>query len=261
MMRIMQTTLLVIAAMLLSNPAQAQYRGYGYSNDWSSRSAARARAERRDSTRRQASRSRSSFWWWDDDDDDDRRAARQRRAPVGGRGPAVRQGGPRPSISPVAPATVRFSGYAPGSIVIDTGGRALYFVRSPGAAYRYAIAVGRQGFNWTGTQRVSRVAAWPDWHPPAEMRQREPHLPVKMMGGLYNPLGARAIYLGNTLYRIHGTNNARSIGSASSSGCFRMTNGNVAHLASMVQVGAAVHVMRRLPASVRRSVAGMGDAS
>jgi lipoprotein-anchoring transpeptidase ErfK/SrfK len=145
--------------------------------------------------------------------------------------------------------------------VIDTGGRALYFVRSTGTAYRYAIAVGRQGFGWTGTQRVSRVAAWPDWHPPAEMRQREPHLPVKMTGGLHNPLGARAIYLGNTLYRIHGTNNARSIGSASSSGCFRMTNGNVAHLASLVQVGAAVHVMRRLPASVRRAVAGMGDAS
>jgi lipoprotein-anchoring transpeptidase ErfK/SrfK len=257
MMRIMQAMLLVIAAALLSDPVQAQYGGYGY-HDWDQRSSARARSERRYSTRRQGARS-SSFWWWDDDDEEDQ--VRRRRPSVAGRGPAVRQGGPRPFVSPVAPATVRFSGYAPGSIVIDTGGRALYFVRSAGTAYRYPIGVGRQGFSWTGTQRVSRIAAWPDWHPPAEMRQREPHLPVKMTGGLYNPLGARAIYLGNTLYRIHGTNNARSVGSASSSGCFRMTNGNVAHLASLVQVGAAVHVMRRLPASVRRAVAGMGDAS
>jgi lipoprotein-anchoring transpeptidase ErfK/SrfK len=266
MIRVMQAALLVIAVSLLSGAAQAQYRGYGDSYDRYSRSAERARAERRHSSRRQASRNRSSSWWWDDDDDDDeddRRASRQRRSSVAGNGAAVRQGGPRPSISPVAPATVRFSGYAPGSIVIDTGGRALYFVRSSGTAYRYAIAVGRQGFTWTGTQRVSRVAAWPDWHPPAEMRQRDPRLPVKMTGGLYNPLGAKAIYLGNTLYRIHGTNNARSIGSASSSGCFRMTNGNVMHLASMVQVGAQVHVMRRLPASVRSTIASTrgGDAS
>ena len=126
-------------------------------------------------------------------------------------------------------------------------------------AYRYRIAVGRIGFTWFGTETVSRVADWPDWRPPKEMREREPHLPELMTGGLYNPLGAKSIYLGNTLYRIHGTNNAGSVGSASSSGCFRMTNGNVTHLASLVNIGAQVHVLRRLPAGVAGpSVASSG---
>ena len=114
----------------------------------------------------------------------------------------------------------------------------------------YPISVGRVGFTWTGTERISRVAAWPDWHPPAEMRQRDPRLPVKMNGGVRNPLGAKALYLGNSLYRIHGTDNARTIGRATSSGCFRMTNGHVIDLAGRVGVGTTVVVLSRLPASV-----------
>ena len=147
------------------------------------------------------------------------------------------------------------SGYAAGSVVIDTSGRALYYVLSDQKAYRYPIAVGREGFSWTGTEKVTRKAAWPDWRPPLEMRERDPRLPELMTGGLKNPLGAMAIYLGNSLYRIHGTNDARSIGTASSSGCFRMTNAHVTHLASLVGVGAAVHVLPRLPATVQRNVA------
>ena len=115
-------------------------------------------------------------------------------------------------------------------------------------AYRYAIAVGREGFSWTGSETISRKQEWPDWYPPAEMRQRDPHLPVKMTGGLRNPLGARALYLGNTLYRIHGTNDESSIGRAESSGCFRMLNGNVAHLAIIAEVGTPVSVVPSLPA-------------
>lgn len=166
------------------------------------------------------------------------------------------EGGGRPAITPQAPPVVAFGGgYGTGSVVIDTRTRALYYVLGGGRAYRYAIAVGKEGFSWTGTESVSRVAAWPDWRPPAEMRQRDPRLPELMTGGLNNPLGAKAIYLGSTLYRIHGTNNPRSIGSASSSGCFRMTNANVEHLASLVGVGTKVHVLRRLPANVAGSAA------
>ena len=124
-------------------------------------------------------------------------------------------GGPRPYISPVAPPLVAFSGsYAPRSVVIDTGGRKLYYVVSATSAYAYPIGVGRQGFTWTGTEKVSRIADWPDWYPPADMRQRKPGLPERMLGGIRNPLGVKAIYLGNTLYRIHGTNEPKSIGKA-----------------------------------------------
>ncbi len=153
------------------------------------------------------------------------------------------------------------SSYAPGTIVIDSSGRSLYYVLSSGRAYHYRIAVGREGFAWTGTQKISRKVAWPNWHPPEEMRERDPRLPKMMTGGVRNPLGAKALYLGNTLYRIHGTNNARSIGTASSSGCFRMTNANVMHLASIAKVGATVHVLKRLPASLRRSVASSDGRS
>jgi lipoprotein-anchoring transpeptidase ErfK/SrfK len=160
------------------------------------------------------------------------------------------QGGGRPSISAKAPQTASFSnGFAPGSIVIDTAGRKLYYTLSQSAAYVYPIAVGKQGFAWTGVERVSRIEDWPDWIPPAEMRQRKPGLPVRMTGGLNNPLGAKAIYLGNTLYRIHGTNDSKSIGSASSSGCFRMHNEHVVHLAQHVNASTVVYVMKRLPKS------------
>ncbi len=160
------------------------------------------------------------------------------------------QGGARPNISPRTPKTKAFAnGFQPGTIVIDTAGRKLYYTLSSSRAYVYPIAVGKQGFTWTGVERVSKIVDWPDWVPPAEMRQRTPSLPVRMTGGVNNPLGAKAIYLGNTLYRIHGTNNARSIGSASSSGCFRMHNNHVVHLAGLVDAGTTVYVMRRLPKS------------
>jgi lipoprotein-anchoring transpeptidase ErfK/SrfK len=167
-------------------------------------------------------------------------------------GPAFADGGARPNISPVAPPVVAFTGYAQGSIVIDHAARALYYVNSSSTAYRYPISVGREGFGWRGTQTISRVASWPDWRPPAEMRQRDPRLPEHMSGGLRNPLGAMALYLGSSLYRIHGTNDQRSIGTASSSGCFRMMNSHVVHLATMAGSGTRVHVVD----SASRNVAG-----
>ena len=109
----------------------------------------------------------------------------------------------------------------PGTVIVDTGGRKLYYVLPGKQAYAYPISVGRDGFTWTGTERISRIASWPSWTPPPDMRQRQPGLPITVSGGLINPLGAKALYLGNTIYRIHGTNNERSIGRASSSGCFR----------------------------------------
>jgi lipoprotein-anchoring transpeptidase ErfK/SrfK len=151
----------------------------------------------------------------------------------------------------VAPPKVVFNApYAPGSIVIDTSARKLYYVLNTHTAYAYSIGVGRQGFAWTGREKVSRIADWPDWYPPAEMRQRQPGLPVRMLGGIGNPLGAKAIYLGNTLYRIHGTNEPKSIGKAMSSGCFRMMNANVLHLASLVHVGTEVTIVRSLSGRV-----------
>jgi lipoprotein-anchoring transpeptidase ErfK/SrfK len=147
---------------------------------------------------------------------------------------ATRDGGARPNIAPVAPPMIAFPYNFPvNSIVIDTGGRSLYYVLGGNRAYQYPIAVGREGFNWIGTESISRKQAWPDWYPPAEMRERDSSLPEKMTGGLKSPLGAMALYLGNTLYRIHGTNDAKSIGQAQSSGCFRMLNTAVLHLASI----------------------------
>ncbi len=156
-------------------------------------------------------------------------------------------GGPRPFIEPATPSVVAFSGpYVPRSIVIDTSARKLYYVTNPGSAFAYPIGVGREGFSWTGSEKVSRIADWPDWYPPAEMRQRKPELPERMLGGLNNPLGAKSIYLGTTLYRIHGTNDPKSIGRAESSGCFRMLNAHVLHLADLVQVGTQVTVVKSL---------------
>jgi lipoprotein-anchoring transpeptidase ErfK/SrfK len=162
--------------------------------------------------------------------------------------PRIMSGGARPFIAPRQPPTITFPNKKPvGTVIIDTQARALYLTRSTRDAYRYPISVGRQGFTWTGTEKVSRIGDWPDWHPPKEMRARQPGLPEKMIGGLSNPLGAKAIYLGNSLYRIHGTNNSRTIGQAASSGCFRMLNAHVVHLAGLVEIGTTVKVVDHWP--------------
>ncbi len=170
------------------------------------------------------------------------------------KGPDELDGGGQPNISPVAPPKVTFvNSYGAGSIVIDTAGRKLYYVLSSSQAYQYPIAVGREGFTWTGKEKISRKVEWPDWTPPAEMLERKPELPGHMTGGIRNPLGAMALYLGGSLYRIHGTNDVKSIGTAASSGCIRMTNGNVVHLASIAGIGTTVRVLSKLPANVARA--------
>jgi lipoprotein-anchoring transpeptidase ErfK/SrfK len=130
-----------------------------------------------------------------------------------------------------------------GTIIVDTPNTYLYLVLGNGKAMRYGIGVGREGFTWKGTERVSRMAEWPDWHPPAEMIERQPYLPRFMAGGESNPLGARALYLGNTLYRIHGTNQPSTIGTFVSSGCIRLTNEDIMDLYGRVQVGTRVVVL------------------
>jgi lipoprotein-anchoring transpeptidase ErfK/SrfK len=147
--------------------------------------------------------------------------------------------------SPVARQQVTFDGkrFRPGSIVINTAERRLYYVLDNGQAIRYGIGVGRLGFTWAGTTAVSQKREWPDWTPPPQMLKRRPDLPRWMPGGPNNPLGARAIYLGSTLYRIHGSNEPETIGQAVSSGCFRMVNDDVIDLYSRVKVGTAVHVL------------------
>ena len=130
-----------------------------------------------------------------------------------------------------------------GTIIIDSGNHFLYFVLGDGRALRFGIGTGKEGFGWKGTQRVSKKREWPDWTPPAEMLKRRPDLPRHMAGGLDNPLGARALYLGSTLYRIHGTNEPWTIGSDVSSGCIRMTNEDVAYLYPYVQIGTKVIVL------------------
>jgi lipoprotein-anchoring transpeptidase ErfK/SrfK len=134
-----------------------------------------------------------------------------------------------------------------GTIVIDTANTYLYLVMGDGKALRYGIGVGREGFTWTGAERVSRMAQWPDWHPPAEMIERQPYLPRFMAGGDGNPMGARALYLGKTLYRIHGTNQPSTIGTFVSSGCIRLTNRDVEDLYNRVQVGTRVVVLPGKP--------------
>ena len=130
-----------------------------------------------------------------------------------------------------------------GTIVVDTRSHFLYFVLGDGRALRYGIGVARDGFEWSGSHQVTRKAEWPGWTPPAEMRKRQPGLPAHMEGGPNNPLGARALYLGSTLYRIHGTNAPWTIGSAVSSGCIRMRNEDVTDLYERVPVGAKVIVI------------------
>jgi lipoprotein-anchoring transpeptidase ErfK/SrfK len=129
------------------------------------------------------------------------------------------------------------------TIVIDTAQTYLYYVLGDGRAIRYGIGVGREGFTWSGTQAVTRMAEWPDWTPPQEMIARQPYLPRWMAGGAGNPLGARAIYLGSTIYRIHGTNMPDTIGQRVSSGCIRMLNADVTDLYSRVDVGTTVIVL------------------
>jgi lipoprotein-anchoring transpeptidase ErfK/SrfK len=146
-------------------------------------------------------------------------------------------------ISAVPRTTVAFSGnYKPGTIVIHTNERRLYFVLGNGEALRYGIGVGREGFTWRGVRTVSDKREWPSWTPPPQMLARQPNLPRHMAGGRDNPLGARAMYLGDSLYRIHGTNEYDTIGTAASSGCIRLTNDDVIDLYSRVRIGATVIV-------------------
>jgi lipoprotein-anchoring transpeptidase ErfK/SrfK len=147
------------------------------------------------------------------------------------------------STSPVGRTVVSFpENHRPGTIVISTRERRLYLVLGNGQALRYGIGVGRIGYTWSGTTRVSAKREWPGWTPPQEMRRRQPGLPRHMAGGPDNPLGARALYLGSSLYRIHGSNEPETIGQAVSSGCFRLTNDDVIDLYNRVPVGATVIV-------------------
>ena len=134
-----------------------------------------------------------------------------------------------------------------GTIIIDTPNTYLYLVLGNGKALRYGVGVGREGFTWSGVQQVTRMAEWPDWNPPEEMIVRQPYLPRFMAGGETNPLGARALYLGKTVYRIHGTNQPSTIGTFVSSGCIRLTNEDVMDLYSRIKVGTRVVVLPGRP--------------
>ena len=134
---------------------------------------------------------------------------------------------------------------APGTIIVHTNERFLYVVQPGGRALRYGIGVGRDGFQWQGLVKITRKQEWPDWTPPDEMIQRQPYLPRFMAGGPGNPMGARALYLGATVYRIHGTNQPQTIGSAVSSGCFRLTNPDVIDLYERIPVGTKVVIRQR----------------
>jgi len=145
--------------------------------------------------------------------------------------------------SPIAKAIVDYdTKFKPGTIVVETGERRLYLVMEDGKALKYGIGVGREGFTWSGTNKITRKAEWPGWTPPPAMRKRVPDLPAFMPGGPENPLGARALYIGSTLYRIHGTSEPWTIGQAVSSGCIRLTNDDVTDLYTRVAVGAQVVV-------------------
>jgi lipoprotein-anchoring transpeptidase ErfK/SrfK len=158
-----------------------------------------------------------------------------------GGGPMFRSGGG--GSSPIPRTTVSYAGnHAPGTVVVNTAERRLYLVLPGGQALRYGIGVGRDGFRWGGVHRISAKKEWPSWTPPSQMLRRRPDLPRHMNGGIDNPLGARAMYLGSTLYRIHGSNEPETIGQAVSSGCFRMTNDDVTDLYSRVRVGTTVIV-------------------
>jgi lipoprotein-anchoring transpeptidase ErfK/SrfK len=149
------------------------------------------------------------------------------------------------AASPIPREIIDYPGnHAAGTIIVNTPERRLYYIMGNGKALRYGIGVGREGFQWRGTHRVTMKREWPDWRPPAQMIKRQPDLPRYMPGGPANPLGARALYLGSTLFRIHGSNEPHTIGQAVSSGCFRMSNDDVADLYDRVNVGTKVVVMR-----------------
>jgi lipoprotein-anchoring transpeptidase ErfK/SrfK len=154
-------------------------------------------------------------------------------------------GGHEAQAAPIPRQIVSFGAkYAPGTVVVSTDERRLYYVLGGGQAIRYGIGVGRPGFAWAGTRTVTMKREWPDWRPPAQMLRRRPDLPRYMEGGVDNPLGARALYLGGSLYRIHGSNEPETIGQAVSSGCIRMTNDDVIDLYDRVNVGTRVVVLR-----------------
>jgi lipoprotein-anchoring transpeptidase ErfK/SrfK len=144
-----------------------------------------------------------------------------------------------------------------GTLIVDTPNTHLYLVLGKGQALRYGIGVGREGFTWTGREHISKMSEWPDWNPPKEMIERQPYLPRFMAGGESNPLGARALYLGNTLYRIHGTNQPSTIGTFVSSGCIRLTNNDIEDLYSRVTVGTEVVVYPGKPS--RETTASVGN--
>jgi len=151
----------------------------------------------------------------------------------------------RPQASAIPRERVGAPGnYGAGTIVINTSERRLYFINGDGTAIRYGVGVGRPGFTWAGTRAITMKREWPDWRPPAQMLKRRPDLPRHMKAGLDNPLGARAMYLGGSLYRIHGSNEPESIGQAVSSGCIRMTNDDVIDLYERTRVGTRVVVQR-----------------
>jgi lipoprotein-anchoring transpeptidase ErfK/SrfK len=147
------------------------------------------------------------------------------------------------SYSAIPRTTVPYDGkYKAGTIIVETSERRLYFVLPDGEAMKYGIGVGRDGFRWSGQHKITRKAEWPGWTPPAEMRKRVPDLPAYMPGGPDNPLGARALYIGSTLYRLHGTSEPWTIGQAVSSGCIRLTNEDIIDLYDRVKVGSLVVV-------------------
>jgi lipoprotein-anchoring transpeptidase ErfK/SrfK len=151
----------------------------------------------------------------------------------------------RAQVAPIPRQLVSFdSKYSPGTIVISTEQRRLYYVTQQGEAISYGVGVGRPGFEWSGVKTITSKREWPSWTPPVEMLRRRPDLPRYMSGGLENPLGARAMYLGGSLYRIHGSNEPDTIGQAVSSGCIRMTNDDVIDLYSRAKVGTKVVVLR-----------------
>ena len=151
----------------------------------------------------------------------------------------------RAKATPVPREEVSYSSkYAPGTIVVSTAERRMYYILGNGRAIRYGVGVGRPGFEWGGTKAITRKAEWPAWTPPPQMLKRRPDLPRHMKGGPENPLGARALYLGSSLYRIHGSNEPETIGQAVSSGCIRMLNEDVIDLYERVRVGTRVVVVR-----------------
>jgi lipoprotein-anchoring transpeptidase ErfK/SrfK len=175
--------------------------------------------------------------------------------------PEVRpEAGPRKALPPQFRRTLvdYYTKEPAGTLIVDTQNTYLYLVLGQGKALRYGIGVGREGFTWSGSERVTKMAEWPDWNPPEEMIVRQPYLPRFMAGGETNPLGARALYLGKTIYRIHGTNQPSTIGTFVSSGCIRLTNEDVTDLYTRVKVGTRVVV---LPGKPPASAAGTPPAS